>query len=144
MRSVIHLIAAVCCSVLISNRAAADLKPADGGAPVFRIFAGSGAGSASSAINIAGKQPLLVVSAVKDAQLSRDHKAVRITLNFSDTRKFADITRKHPNELLILEANGRVLEAMKVGGPVTNGILEFAIPDDANVVDYLRKRFRLK
>jgi hypothetical protein len=144
MRRIGILIAVAVCWVLFGNRAAADLKPADGGAPVFRIFAGSGNGSASSAVNISGKQPLLVISTARDVQLSTDRKAVRITLNSSDARKFADITRKHVKELLILEGNGRVLEAMQVGAPVSNGILEFSYPDDANVVDYLRKRFRLK
>ena len=86
----------------------------------------------------------MVVSAAANVQLSRDRKAVRIVLTPSDARRFADITRKHVHELLILEADGRVLEAMQVTSPVTNGTLEFSSPDDAAVVDYLRKRFRLK
>src|ERR1700730_13053524 len=123
----------------------AELKPADGGAPIFRIFAsGSVKGGSSSPINIAGKSPLMVVSAAANVQISRDRKAVRIVLTPSDARRFADITRKHVHELLILEGDGRVLEAMQVTSPVTNGTLEFSSPDDAAVVDYLRKRFRLK
>ena len=38
----------------------------------------------------------------------------------------------------------KVLEAMRVTSPVTDGVLEFTYPDDAAVADYLRKRFRLK
>ena len=47
-------------------------------------------------------------------------------------------------DLLVLEANGRVLEAMKASGPVTNGTLEFVYPEDAAVAYYLKRRFRLK
>jgi hypothetical protein len=86
----------------------------------------------------------MVVSTVSNLQLSNDRKAVRLTLTGPDARKFADITRKHGQELLVIEANGRVLEAMQVSSPVTNGVLEFTYPDDATVADYLRKRFRLK
>src|SRR6266513_2851485 len=123
----------------------ADLKPRDGAAPVFQIFAtGSGGGGGSPRIDISGKQPLMVVASVTNVQLSNDRKAVRVTLTRSDARRFADITRKHGKELLILEANGKVLEAMRVTSPVTDGVMEFTYPDDAAVADYLRKRFRLK
>src|SRR5205085_3825194 len=114
---------------------------ADAGTPVFRIY---GSGAAGPQINIAGKQPLLVITTPANVQLSTDRKAVRLTLNPSDARRFAEITRKHRNEMLVLEANGRVLEAMQVAAPVTNGTIDFTYPDDAAVADYLRKRFRLK
>jgi hypothetical protein len=133
-----------CCTFLLSAGLAADLKPADGG-PVFSIFAsGSTAGSGAPTINIAGKEPLMVVSTLSNVQLSDNRKAVRLTMTGPDTRKFAGITRKHLRELLVIEANGRVLEAMRVSSPVTNGVLEFTYPDDAAAADYLRKRFRLK
>jgi hypothetical protein len=135
---------AICCT-FVSTIVFADLKPADGGAPVFQIFAASsGGGGGSPRIDISGKQPLMVVSAVSNVQLSNDRKAVRLILTRSDARRFADVTRKHGKELLILEANGKVLEAMRVSSPVTDGVLEFTYPDDSAVVDYLRKRFRLK
>src|SRR6266550_1542746 len=74
-------------------------EPVEGGAPIFRVFAsGSIHGGSSSPINIAGKPPLMVVSAVSNVQLSRDRKAVRVVLTPSDARKFADITRKHVHE----------------------------------------------
>ena len=123
----------------------ADLRPADAGAPLFRIFLASApAGSGTRNINVSGKPPLMVVSAAHDVQVSTDHKAVRLTLTSSDARKFGDITRKHIHDFLVLEANGRVLEVMQVGAPVTNGMLEFIYPEDAAVADYLKKRFRLK
>jgi len=131
-------------AILVGHQIIADMKPADG-APVFRIFSSApGGGSADSPINLNGKKPLMIVTAVSDVAVSRDRKAVRVILNSADARRFADITRKHPNDLLVLEANGRVLEAMKASAPVTNGTLEFVYPEDATVADYLRKRFRLK
>ena len=144
MRSFFSLLCAAAI-LFASETFAAGPKPADGGTPVFRIF-GSGAPGRGSApqINIAGKEPLMVIITPANVQLSTDRKAVRLTLSPSDARRFADITRKHRNELLVLEANGRVLEAMQVAGPVTNGRLDFTYPDDAAAADYLRKRFRLK
>jgi hypothetical protein len=143
MRPVLFAIAA--CFYLIASAPgiAAEFKPVDGKAPVFRIFAAPIEGGKAT-INLSGKQPLLVVSAVADVALSRDRKAVRIILTPSDAHRFADITRKHGKELLVLEANGTVLEAMRVEKPVTNGMLQFDYPNDAKVADYLRKRFRLK
>ena len=124
---------------------AADLRPADAGAPLFRIFvAGAPTGDGTPNINVSGKPPLMIVSAAGDVQVSTDHKAVRLTLTSSDARKFAGITRKHVHDFLVLEANGRVLEVMQVSAPVTNGVLEFTYPEDATVADYLKKRFRLK
>ena len=144
MRVIAAGLFAICCTFMFSI-VLADLKPADGGAPLFQIFAASsGGGGGSPRIDISGKQPLMVVSAVSNVQLSNDRKAVRLILTRSDARRFADITRKHAKELVILEANGKVLEAMRVSSPVTNGVLEFTYPDDAAVADYLRKRFRLK
>src|SRR4051794_22644369 len=137
MRPFFPLVCAAC-ALFVSAVFAASPKPADGGTPVFRIF-GSGAahGGGAPQINIAGKEPLMVITTPANVQLSTDRKAVRLTLNPSDARRFADITRKHRNELLVLEANGRVLEAMQVAAPVANGRLDFTYPDDAAVADYL-------
>jgi hypothetical protein len=85
-----------------------------------------------------------VISSVADVRLSTDGKAVRIVLTSSDAKKFADITRKYNQDLLLLEGNGKILEAMRVSSPVQKGVLEFSRPDDDAVVDYLRQRFRLK
>ena len=124
---------------------AADIRPADSSAPVFRIFSSSGqGGEAGSRLTVTAKQPLLVITSVADVQLSTDGKGVRIVLTSFDARRFGDITRKYKEDLLLLEGNGRILEAMRVSSPVQNGVLEFSRPDDDAVVDYLRKRFRLK
>ena len=123
---------------------AAELRPVDGSSPLFRVFVSGSSGGSNAPIDLAGKQPLLVVSSLANIQLSRDRKALRLTLTAADARRFADITRKHAHNLLILEANGKVLEAMSAASPVTNGILEFTYPDDAPVADYLKRRFRLK
>lgn len=146
MRSLPLILTAGVWGALVSAAHAADIKPADGNAPVFRIFASSAGGGVNpdSAINLNGKKPLMILTSVAAIGESRDRKAVRLTLSSADARHFADITRKHPNDLLVLEANGRILEAIQATAPVTNGILEFTYPDDATVVDYLRKRFHLK
>jgi hypothetical protein len=144
VRSLFSLFCAACI-LLASGTFAASPKAANDGTPVFRVFGSGSAGTGGAPqISIAAKQPLMVISTPANVQLSTDRKAVRLTLNSSDARRFAEITRKHRNELLILETNGRVLEAMQVGAPVTNGRLDFSYPDDAAVADYLRKRFRLK
>jgi hypothetical protein len=145
MRPVPGLIVALFFTELLGITASADLRPADGAAPVFRVFA-AGPANASGAptINISGKPPLMIISAAADVQLSTDRKAVRLTLTSSDARKFGDITRRHIKDFLVIEANGRVLEVMQVTSPVTNGMLEFTYPEDAAVADYLRKRFRIK
>lgn len=124
---------------------AADIKPADGSAPVFLIFAaGSSSAAGSPKIDISGKQPLMVVATAADVRLSKDRKAIRFTFSRNDARRFSDLTRKHANQFLVLQGNGKVLEAMQVSSPVTNGVLEFTYPDDAAVADYLKKRFGLK
>jgi hypothetical protein len=127
----------------IATAFGADIKPADSKAPIFRIFSSTGKGDGDH-LTVTAKQPLLVISSVADVQLSTDRKAVRIVLTSSDAKKFADITRKYNQDLLLLEGNGKILEAMRVSSPVQKGVLEFSRPDDDAVVDYLRQRFRLK
>jgi len=145
MNRMVLLLVTILCASFQANINAADLRPADAGAPLFRIYvAGAPTGSGTPNISVSGKPPLMIISAAADVQVSTDHKAVRLTLTSSDARKFGGITRKHVHDFLVLEANGRVLEVMQVSAPVTNGMLEFVYPDDAAVADYLKKRFRLK
>jgi hypothetical protein len=130
-------------ALLFQGSVSADIRPADSAAPIFRVFSSSGSNTGGR-LTVTAKQPLLVVTSLADIQLSTDHKGVRIVLNSFDARRFGDITRKYKQDLLLLEANGHILEAMRVSSPVQNGVLEFSQPDDDVVVDYLRKRFRLK
>jgi hypothetical protein len=131
-------------AVWVATAFGADIKPADSKAPVFRIFSSTAGGGSGGHLTVTAKQPLLVISSVADVQLSTDRKGVRIVLTSSDAKKFADITRKYNHDLLLLEGNGKILEAMLVSSPVKNGVLEFSRPDDDAVVDYLKQRFRLK
>src|SRR5438128_11818142 len=86
---------AICCT-FVSTIVFADLKPTDGGAPVFQIFAAtSGGGGGSPRIDISGKPPLMVVSAVSNVQLSNDRKAVTFMLFRSDTLRIDEIIREH-------------------------------------------------
>jgi hypothetical protein len=89
------------------------------------------------------KHPLLVVRSVSDLRLARDGKGVLITLMPADAQKFAAITRKYNQGLLLLEAENRVLEAMQIAAPITDGVLGFKYPDQAAVAEYLRRRFRV-
>ena len=89
------------------------------------------------------KHPLLVVRSVSDLRLARDQKGVLMTLTSADAKKFAEITRKYDQGLLLLEANGRVLSAMHVTAPIVNGIIGFKHPEDAAVAEYFRRRFRV-
>jgi hypothetical protein len=143
-RSVAWLLSAVGFLFSFGLGAGAVLRPPDSGAPLFRVFAAAPMkGSDEHRITFDEKKPLLVISALADIRLGRDKKSVLITLVGADARRFADLTRKYNHDLLVLEANGRVLEAMQVSDPVVNGVLEFKHPGDADVAQYLRKRFRL-
>jgi hypothetical protein len=68
---------------------------------------------------------------------------VLITLTSADTKKFAAITRRHNQGLLLFEADGRVLEAMHITAPIVHGITGFKYPKEAAVAEYLRRRFRI-
>jgi hypothetical protein len=89
------------------------------------------------------KHPLLVVRSVSDVRLARDGKGVLIILTPAEAQKFAGITRKYNQGLLLLEAENRVLAAMQIAAPITDGVLGFNYPDQAAVTEYLRRRFRL-
>jgi len=60
-----------------------------------------------------------------------------------DAQKFAAITRNYTQSLLLLETENRVLDAMYVTAPITDGIIVFKYPDEAAVAEYLRRRFRV-
>ena len=134
-------------TVIAATAAAADIKPANPSTPLFRIFVPIPIKRPDSAtrtnITFDDKHPLLVVRSVSNLQLGRDGKSVLITLTPADAKKFADITRKYNQGLLLLEADGRVLEAMHVTAPIVNGIIGFKHPEEGAVAEYLRRRFRL-
>ena len=119
---------------------AADLTPADGNAPVFRIFA---ANKGDAHIAYDNKRPLLVIQALSDVRLDRQQKGVLIVLTGADSKKLSQLTRQYKQKLLLLEGEGKILEVMHITSPVENGSLEFKYPDDEVVAEYVRKRFRL-
>jgi len=137
----------VTCLILSAAAHGADVTPADTSTPLFRIFAPIPMKPADSAVPVQftfdAKHPLLVIRSVSDLRLARDQRGVLITLTSADTKKFAEITRKYDQGLLLLEANGRVLSAMHVTAPVVNGIIGFKHPEEAAVAEYLRRRFRV-
>jgi hypothetical protein len=133
--------------LILFAAAHADITPADTSTPLFRIFAPIPMKPADSPVRTQvtfdDKHPLLVVRSVSDLRLARDEKGVLITLTSADTKKFAEITRKYDQGLLLFEADGRVLEAMHITAPIVNGIIGFKHPEEATVAEYLRRRFRI-
>jgi hypothetical protein len=125
----------------------ADITPADTTTPLFRIFAPIPMKPADNTIRTQltfdDKHPLLVVHSVRDLRLARDNKGVLITLKSADAKKFAEITRKYDQGLLLFEADRRVLEAMHITRPIVDGIIGFKHPDEGAVAEYLRRRFRI-
>jgi len=125
----------------------AEIKPVDSSTPLFRIFAPIPVKPANSAapagLTFDAKHPLLVVSSVSDVRLARDRKGVVIVLMPVETQKFAAITRKYNQGLLLLEAQGRVLQVVQITAPITDGVIGFKYPDQAEVAEYLRRRFRI-
>jgi hypothetical protein len=136
-----------CCFSVLGAGVGAEIKPADPGTPLFRIFAPipmKPAGRDSpTGVTFDNKHPLLVVRSVSDLRLARDGKGVLITLMPVDAQKFAAVTRKYTQGLLLLETENRVLDAMYVAAPITDGIIVFKYPDEAAVAEYLRRRFRV-
>jgi hypothetical protein len=125
----------------------AEIKPADSSTPLFRIFAPVPMKPANSAaptgFTFDAERPLLVVRSVSDLRLARDRKGVVIVLVPGDAQKFAAITRKYNQGLLLLEAQGRVLQVVQITAPITDGVIGFKYPDQADVAEYLRRRFRI-
>jgi hypothetical protein len=139
--------AVIALTMLVTSAIAAEIKPTDPNTPLFRIFASIPMKPANSAtpsgFTFDAKHPLLVISAVSDLRLARDRKGVIVVLTPGDARKFAAITRKYNQGILLLEAEGRVLEAMQITTPITDGIIGFKYPDQAAVAEYLRRRFHV-
>jgi len=148
MRTFPRLALAICCCFSVLGAGVdAEIKPTDPKTPLFRIFASipmKPAGrDAATGVTFDDKHPLLVVRSVSDLRLARDGKGVLITLMPVDAQKFAAVTRKYNQGLLLLETENRVLDAMYVAAPITDGMIVFKYPDEAAVAEYLRRRFRV-
>ena len=139
--------AAIAVTMLAACVMGAEIKPADSSTPLFRVFAPVPMKPANSAaptgFTFDAKRPLLVIRSVSDLRLARDRKGVIIVLMPGDAQRFAAITRKYNPGLLLLEAEGRVLQAMQITAPITDGVIGFKYPDQADVAEYLRRRFRI-
>jgi hypothetical protein len=143
----VALLCALAATMVSTAVRAAEYKPADPRRPLCRIFAPipmkTPRGTSREDVTFDDKHPLLVVHSVSDLGLARDNKGVLITLTPADAKKFAEITRKYNGRLLLLEAEGQILEAMHIIAPITDGIIGFKHPDQASAAAYLRRRFRI-
>jgi len=135
-------------AVLLASSGFADIKPSDTRTPVFRFYQAYPNPSQQRLtpgpqVTFDARLPVLIVWSVRDVKLARDHKGVVLTLNDKDRATFASLSRIYRNGLLLVEGQGTILTAIHIGQPVDNGVLEFKYPDDANVADYLRRRFKM-
>jgi hypothetical protein len=132
-------------TLLAASAPGADVKPHDTSKPLFRVLAPTKIEKSAKGpvLTVGGEHPLLVVWSVRDLSLGRDGKSVLITLQPKDAKVFAAATQRYNHGLLVLEGDGRVLQAMYVTAPVLNGVMTFKDPDDAAVTEYLRRRFRI-
>jgi hypothetical protein len=132
-------------TLLPASAPGADVKPHDTSKPLFRVLAPTKIEQSTKGpiLTVGGERPLLVVRSVRDLSLGRDGKSVLITLQPNDAKVFASATQKYNHGLLVLEGDGRVLQAMYVAAPVLNGVMSFKYPDEAAVAEYLRRRFHI-
>src|SRR5439155_26772133 len=144
MRAFLCSVAALSIVMLVR---AEEYFPADRTKPLFRIFAPipmpTPADTARPLFTFDDQHPLLVIYSVSDLMLARDNKGVLITLTSDDAKKFAEISRKYNDALLLLEADGQVLQAMHITAPITDGIIGWKYPQEEQVAKYLRRRFRI-
>jgi hypothetical protein len=144
MRALFCIVAAL---GLIASVRANEYFPPDRTKPLFRIFAPvpmtTPVRAARPQFTFDDQHPLLVVHSVGDLVLARDNKGVLITLTPDDAKKFAEITRKYNDALLLLEVDGQVLQAMHITAPITDGIIGWKYPQEEQVAKYLRRRFRI-
>ena len=144
MRRLLCIVAVLSISTWVHG---SEYFPADRTKPLFRIFApipmSPRPDAARPQLTFDDKHPLLVIYSVSDLTLARDNKGVLITLTPNDTKKFAEITRKYSDALLLLEADGQVLQAMHIAAPITDGMIGWKYPQEEQVAKYLRRRFRI-
>ena len=143
----IALLSGLLAIILVAAARAGELTPADSSTPLFRVFAPvpikTPIGASRESVTFDEKHPLLVVRSLSDLRVAGDKKSVLITLTPADATKFADITRKYNDRLLLLEAGGKILEAMHITAPIVDGIIGFKHPEQGPVAEYLRRRFRI-
>jgi hypothetical protein len=131
---------------ILASAAPADIKPADPSKPLFRILRFKTLHEAAreeenAKGEVDDEHPMLVVWKLRDVQLARDNKGVRMTLTPEDTRKFAAITSSYG--YLVFEGDDRPLEVLHITAPITDGIIGFKHPQEAAVAEYLRRRLRI-
>ena len=135
------LLLVTCSFVLVYSTAWADMKP-QGSDPVFRIYLSARGGGTGTSLYMETDQPLMVISSAANVQIAGN--VVRLTMTRADASRFANITRQHANQMLILVGRGRALQGVQVTSPITDGVLEFRYPQEELAADYVKKRFGLR
>lgn len=132
-------------TLLAASALGADVKPHNASKPLFRVLAPTKIEQSAKGpvLTVGGEHPLLVVWSVRDLLLGQDGKSVLITLHPQDAKIFAAATQKYNHGLLLLEGEGRVLEALQITAPIFDGVIGFKYPDNAAAAEYLRRRFRI-
>jgi hypothetical protein len=120
-----------------------ELKPVDSQDPIFRIFEAVLKNEEKPAYAINDTKPLLAVSTLSDLIIARDGKGILIRLNESDTKAFAELTRKFQGQVLFVQCTGTLFEGMRITAPIEDGYIGWRHPRSAEVAEYLRKRFRI-
>ena len=134
-------------SLAALTAALADLKPVDSSAPVLQYFepvqiAPKAGHTDAPNFTFAGKKPLLTITSVRQVIPHRDGKGLTIVLNDKDKKRYAELTRRFTNRLLICVAAADVISIEQITSPAENGMIEFSdARDTGHVAKYLRRRF---
>ena len=124
-----------------------DLKPTDSSAPVLQYFEPvqippkAGHTDAPN-FTFDQRKPLFTITSVRQVIPHRDRKGVTIVLNEKDKQRYAEMTRRFKNRLLICVAAADVLSIEQITSPTDNGMIEFSdARDTGHIAKYLRRRF---
>jgi hypothetical protein len=125
---------------------AGDIKPADPSTPLLKFYEPKFTSLGSATQRPEAElvlPPLLTVWSVRDLILARDGKGVMLGLTESDTKKFAELTRRFDKRYLIVAATDEIMEVLHITAPIEDGCVGFKHPAKAPIAEYLRRRFHI-
>jgi hypothetical protein len=137
---------------LLDLRLFADIAPDNSGTILFKVCTmtptnvrtGDPAQSSKPTFIIDSKNPLLMVSTLRDLRLEPDALAVRVILNDSDAKVLSLVTHKYPL-LAFVGGDDKTTVLIKIAEPVDDGSMLFANAHYTGAMAaYLRSRFHIK